>query len=113
MSKILVHLKQIDTILYPDSPEPGKFQPSDYNEGHKFTGGTDGQVIIRDSTDAVYGASWSSAPKLNSIIFNLATPATPAHGQMWAEVTGTSPTQVTTVYMRVNGVNLIIAQRMD
>jgi hypothetical protein len=48
------------------SPKPAgadatKVRSPDWNEGHIFTGGSDGAVLVRDTSDPVYGAAWSTA----------------------------------------------------
>lgn len=40
-----------------DGPDPTLVQPSKWNQDHNFSGGTDGQVLVRDSTQ-VDGANW-------------------------------------------------------
>lgn len=43
-----------------DGADPTQIQPSYWNDGHKFQGGTAGQVLTRDPTDANFGAAWTS-----------------------------------------------------
>lgn len=44
-----------------DGTDPTMIQPSNWNDGHKFTGGAAGQFLMRDPTDATYGAIWSTS----------------------------------------------------
>ena len=41
-------------------------QPSNWNDGHRFTGGAAGDVIIRDPTDATYGVKWGSLQSITN-----------------------------------------------
>lgn len=43
---------------YPDTGEPGKLGPLAWNAPLKFAGGTDGDVLVRDSASAT-GATWA------------------------------------------------------
>jgi hypothetical protein len=113
MSKILIHLKHLDPVLYPDSGDVTLFQPSDFNEGHKFTGGNDGQVLVRDVNDVTYGASWTSFPRVDGLIFSFIPPSVPVDGQAWIEVSGVSPNQITMLNIRVNGTTRTLISRTD
>lgn len=57
MSNVLTHQKQSSK---PDSADTSKVRASDWNAGHKFTGGVDGAALVRDLSDATYGATWRS-----------------------------------------------------
>ncbi len=94
MSNILVHQKQIDTTLYPDSGDASKWQPSDFNAGHKFTGGVNGQPIVRDTSDVTFGAKYTAYPSIDGGIATLVDPVNPVQGQWWLRGTGTSPRTV-------------------
>jgi hypothetical protein len=41
-----------------DGPDATQVQPSNWNDGHVFTGGATGQTLVRDTSDATYGATW-------------------------------------------------------
>lgn len=41
-----------------DSTDPTLIQPSNWNDGHVFTGGAQGMLLGRHLTDATYGATW-------------------------------------------------------
>jgi hypothetical protein len=43
-----------------DGPDATKVQPSNWNDGHKYTGGSNGNVLVRDTSDATYGGAWST-----------------------------------------------------
>lgn len=51
-----------------DGPDTSQIQPSNWNDGHAFTGGNAGDVLTRDPSDATYGATWgpSGAPIVGS-----------------------------------------------
>jgi hypothetical protein len=42
----------------PDGPDATQVQPSHWNDGHAFTGGTQGYTLVRDTSDPNYGATW-------------------------------------------------------
>ena len=42
----------------PEGSDATKVRASNWNDGHVFTGGVNGALLIRDTTDAVYGAAW-------------------------------------------------------
>lgn len=57
MSNVLIHGF---VSVKSDGADAAKTQPSHWNAGHKFTGGSNGQVLIRDTGDATYGAGWGN-----------------------------------------------------
>lgn len=44
--------------LKVDGADATKIQPSHWNDGHKFSGGAHGNALVRDTTDANFGAAW-------------------------------------------------------
>jgi len=42
-----------------DGPDATQVQPSNWNDGHTFVGGASGNVLVRDPSDANFGATWS------------------------------------------------------
>jgi hypothetical protein len=42
-----------------DGADTQQVQPSHWNDGHKFQGGNDGEVLTRDLTDLSFGAKWT------------------------------------------------------
>lgn len=55
MSNLLVHPF---VSAKSDTADATLVQPSNWNDGHKFTGGSHGNVLMRDTSDTTYGASW-------------------------------------------------------
>jgi hypothetical protein len=55
MSNVLNH-QFVSAVA--DSGDASLVQPSNWNAGHKFSGGTHGNVLMRDTGDATFGASW-------------------------------------------------------
>jgi hypothetical protein len=55
MSNLLVHPF---ASAKSDTADATLVQPSNWNDGHKFTGGAHGNVMMRDTSDTTYGASW-------------------------------------------------------
>jgi hypothetical protein len=55
MANILKH-RFVSAVT--DSADPTLIQPSNWNDGHIFSGGSAGGMLIRDPTDATYGAKW-------------------------------------------------------
>lgn len=43
-----------------DGSDATKVQPSNWNAGHQFQGGANGNLLMRDTSDATYGAGWTS-----------------------------------------------------
>jgi hypothetical protein len=52
-------LKHVFVSPKTDGADATLVQPSNWNDGHKFEGGALGNVLIRDTGDASYGAAWS------------------------------------------------------
>jgi hypothetical protein len=69
MSKTLDHRFRSSKA---DGPDPTQVQPSAWNDGHQFTGGANGNVLIRDTADPAYGATWYPLGEWASIPFNAA-----------------------------------------
>lgn len=42
-----------------DGPDVTQVQPTNWNDGHVFTGGNAGDVLTRDPIDAAFGARWA------------------------------------------------------
>lgn len=49
-----------------DAGDATLLRPSNWNDGHKYSGGSDRDILVRDTSDATYGGAWSSSkdPKL-------------------------------------------------
>ena len=45
-----------------DGPDATQVQPSNWNDGHIFSGGNAGDMLTRDPTDASFGAKWAAPP---------------------------------------------------
>jgi hypothetical protein len=45
-----------------DGADASQVQPSNWNDGHTFSGGAAGDVLTRDPTDPNYGAKWGAPP---------------------------------------------------
>ena len=43
-----------------DGADASQIQPSNWNDGHAFSGGAAGDVLTRDPTDAAFGAIWKT-----------------------------------------------------
>jgi hypothetical protein len=55
-----------------DGADGSQVQPSNWNDGHAFSGGAAGQVLVRDPTDAAYGAAWAPYGQWTAITFTAA-----------------------------------------
>lgn len=42
-----------------DGPDATQVQPSGWNDGHIYTGGVNGQTLVRDTSDVIFGATWA------------------------------------------------------
>lgn len=56
MSNVLTHRFTSPKL---DGPDATQVQPSAWNDGHRFVGGANGDVLTRDTTDATYGAKFA------------------------------------------------------
>jgi hypothetical protein len=59
MSNVLKHRFTSPKL---DGPDATQVQPSAWNDGHQFSGGTDGQMLVRATADATFGAAWATVP---------------------------------------------------
>ena len=84
---VLQHFK--DSLII-DGVDPTQIQPSDWDAPHPFAGGTNGQIFVRDTTDSINGAKWTSSPLVASLLFGtMAAPVSPSDGEVWVEASGT------------------------
>jgi hypothetical protein len=69
MSNVLLH-----RFISPhtDGADLTQVQPSNWNDGHRFTGGAEGDVLTRTLADASFGATWQPAPAWVDVPFNAA-----------------------------------------
>lgn len=86
-----------------DGADATQVQPSHWNDGHAFSGGNAGDLLIRDPTDATYGAKWGIP----------VTPWTPipySAGQFFADGAGTVTAGVNLHRYRTVGPNTVLYQ---
>lgn len=55
MSALIVH---VFNDAHTDGSDATLVNPSNWNDGHKFTGGANGSIPLRDTSDATYGSNW-------------------------------------------------------
>lgn len=87
MSNVLAH---VFVSAKADGADPTQVQPSNWNAGHSFSGGSNGNLIVRDTSDATYGAAWASTlTYLSSVLTQTrsAIAATPTDGFVLANAT--------------------------
>lgn len=84
----------------PDSADTSLVRPSDWNDEHKATGGTDGNVLQRDSTVPDTGMKWTDTPICQAVRFLLTAPASPESGDAWFEASGVSPNRTMKLFIR-------------
>jgi hypothetical protein len=77
-----------------DLSQPDAIQPSHHNASRVFGGGTQNQLVQRDTTSTT-GASYTSDPVVATVVYPLTTPSAPVNGSFWVEDDGTS------VFLRV------------
>lgn len=53
-------LKHLFQSTAPQGSDATKVRKNDWNEGHKFDGGSNGHALVRDTSDASYGARWAN-----------------------------------------------------
>lgn len=59
-------LKHVFVSAKADGADATLVQASHWNDGHTFVGGSDGNVLVRDSGEA-YGVKWSAEPALTTV----------------------------------------------
>lgn len=97
-----------------DNAETGKVQPSDWNDSHRLTGGTHGDLVVRSTADSTTGAAYltsvaagyvlasagagslpvyTQTPLLIALALGstLPDPVDPQDGWVWVSATGTTP----------------------
>jgi len=74
MSQLVKHLK---VSAIPDGPDPNQINPSDWNASHVFSGGALGGLLMRDTGDATYGASWIASVAAGSVLISNGVGAAP------------------------------------
>jgi hypothetical protein len=74
MAQLVKHLK-VSSIA--DGPDPNQVNPSDWNASHVFSGGALGGLLMRDSGDATYGASWLASVAAGSVLISNGVGAVP------------------------------------
>jgi hypothetical protein len=74
MTQVLKHLKN-STIA--DGPDPNQINPSDWNAAHVFSAGALGGLLMRDTGDATYGASWLASVAAGSVLISNGVGAAP------------------------------------
>lgn len=96
----LTHAK---VSLVVDGADPTQVQPSDWNDDHQLTGGSNGQLVVVD-TSAPSRIGLVSSPLVASLLFGtMAAPASPSNGEVWVEASGTSPSRVLALKVRDGG----------
>lgn len=71
MSNVATH---IFVSVGPDGADATQIQPlRDWNEGHKFGGGSNNQFLQRDTGDATYGAKWSTGLTYDGTTLSIAS----------------------------------------
>jgi hypothetical protein len=75
MTQVLKHLKN-STIA--DGPDPTQVNPSDWNAAHVFSAGALGALLMRDTGDATYGASWLASVAAGSVLISNGVGAAPS-----------------------------------
>ena len=84
MSNVLKHRFTSPKL---DGPDATQVQPSAWNDGHQFSGGTDGQMLVRSTADATFGAAWATVahPEVWVFIDAVLQPAPTIHHDVsWA-----------------------------
>lgn len=98
---VLIHQKE---ILTADSADTSKLQPSDWNAGHKFTGGAVNQPLVRDPSDATFGVTWGTIIAVTAVQGTMSAPSPLADGMWWVEASGSSPSRTISFKARDQGV---------
>ncbi len=75
MAQLVKHLKQ---SIIADGPDPNQVNPSDWNASHVFSGGALGSLLMRDTGDATYGASWIATVAAGGLLISNGVGAVPS-----------------------------------
>lgn len=70
--------KHLKVSAIADGPDPSQVNPSDWNAAHVFTGGAMGGLLMRDTGDATYGASWLAAVAAQQVLISNGIGAAPS-----------------------------------
>ena len=89
-------IKHVDQVVIADDPtvaSAGGITPTRWNKALRLSGGTDGQIAVRSTAaDATTGMDLTSTPSVNTIVFPLTAPSSPANGSFWVEDDGVTLT---------------------
>lgn len=66
------------TSAKPDGADTTVYRPSDHNASRKFTTGTDGDILLRDSSKATSGASWLASVATGQFLVSQGAGSLPA-----------------------------------
>ncbi len=93
-----------------DGVDTTKVRPqSDWNDEHVFSGGSNGDVLVRD-TGQSDGANWTNLPIFGAVQFLLTDPVSPVNGQVWFTASGTTPTRSIKLKIRDLGITQTILE---
>ena len=83
-----VTIKHAFQSALPDDPAyTGYVQPSNWNAAEVFTLGSQYDLVQRD-TGSSTGASYTSSPRVATVVFPLTAPVSPPNGSWWVEDDG-------------------------
>jgi hypothetical protein len=96
-------LKHRFVSVKADGADATQVQPSNWNDGHAFSGGAAGDVLTRDPTDAAFGAIWAPPavalpPGGNDADILTKDLTVPTYAAKWAPPAPAAPASVYTPY---------------
>lgn len=75
MSALIFH---VFNDAHSDGSDATLVNPSNWNDGHKFTGGNNGAIPVRDTSDGTYGSSWLASVAVGQVVVSAGVGALPA-----------------------------------
>lgn len=75
MSALIFH---VFNDAHSDGSDATLVNPSNWNDGHKFTGGNNGSIPLRDTSDGTYGSSWLASVAVGQVVVSAGIGALPA-----------------------------------
>ena len=94
MSNVLKHRFTSPKL---DGPDATQVQPSAWNDGHQFSGGTDGQMLVRSTADATFGAAWATVkhPEIWQFLDVSLQPLPTVHHDVFFNLLGSANVRIT------------------
>jgi hypothetical protein len=91
MSGLLKHVK---VSAVADDADATKVQPSNWNDYHVYSGGNNGSILLRDTSDVTYGGSWLQSVAVGQVLVSAGVGSLPAYSATPTVTSLTAPTLI-------------------